>query len=50
MAVSLIGGEHRSTRRKPPTCRKLQTLSDNVVSSTPRLSCIRPHNVSGDMH
>jgi len=23
MAVSLIGGGNQSTRRKPPTCRKL---------------------------
>jgi hypothetical protein len=28
----------------------LQTLSHNVVSSTPRLSGIRNHNVSGDRH
>jgi hypothetical protein len=27
-----------------------QTLSHNVVSSTPRLSWIRTHNVSGDSH
>jgi hypothetical protein len=27
-----------------------QTLSHNVTSSTPRLSGIRTHNVSGDMH
>ena len=27
-----------------------QTLSHNVVSSTPRLSGIRTHNVSGDRH
>ena len=31
-----IGGENRSTRRKPQTCRKaLANLSHNVVSSTP---------------
>ena len=36
VVVSLIGGGHRNTRRKPPTCRKLiTTLSHNVVSSTP---------------
>jgi hypothetical protein len=28
----------------------IQTLSHNVVSSTPRLSWIRTHNVSGDRH
>ena len=27
-----------------------KALSHNVVSSTPRLSGIRTHNVSGDMH
>ena len=35
--TSFIGEGHRSTRRKPPICRK----SYNVVSSTPRLSRIR---------
>ena len=28
----------------------IQTLSHNVVSSTPRLNWIRTHNVSGDRH
>jgi hypothetical protein len=28
--------EYKCTRRKPLTCRKSQTLSHNVVSSTPR--------------
>jgi len=28
----------------------VDTLSHNVVSSTPRLSGIRTHNVSGDRH
>jgi hypothetical protein len=37
-----------SFRRKSPTCR--QTLSHIVVSSTPRLSRIRAHNISGDRH
>jgi hypothetical protein len=47
VTVSLIGGGIRTTRRKPPTCRKsLKTLSHNVVSSTPRLSGIGTHNVS----
>jgi hypothetical protein len=47
MAVIFIGGGNRSTRRKPPTRRKSltrQTLSHNVVSSTPRLSGIRGHD------
>ena len=32
-----------------PTSSHCQTLSHNVVSSTPRLTGIRTHNVSGDM-
>jgi len=35
VAVSFIGGGNRSTRRKPPTCRKsLTTLSHNIVHLT----------------
>jgi len=37
VAVSFIGGENRSTRRRP------QTLSHNVVSSISRLSGTRTH-------
>jgi len=33
-----------------PVASYWQTLSHDVVSSTPRLSGIRTHNVSGDMH
>jgi len=44
VAVSFVGGEHRSTRRKPPTCRKSLTNFHNVVLSTTR------YNISGDMH
>ena len=33
----------------PAVCH-LQTLSHNVVSSTPRLSGIQTHNVSGDRY
>jgi len=33
----------------PVVCH-LQTLSHNVVSSTPRLSGIQTHNVNGDRH
>jgi hypothetical protein len=36
----------RKTHR-PATSHK-QTLSHNIVSSTPRLSGIRIHNISGD--
>jgi hypothetical protein len=37
-------------QRKPPTCSHWQTSSHNVVSSTPHLSGIRTHNISGDRH
>jgi hypothetical protein len=33
-----------------PAASRSQTLSHNVVSSTPRLNWIQTHNVSGDMH
>ena len=33
-----------------PVASHWQTLSHNVVSSTPRMSRIRTHNVSGDRH
>jgi hypothetical protein len=33
-----------------PVVSHWQTLSHNVVSSTPRLSGVQIHNVSGDMH
>jgi hypothetical protein len=33
-----------------PAASHWQTLSHNVVSSTPRMSGIRTHNVSGDGH
>ena len=33
-----------------PAASYWQTLSHNVVSSTPPLSGIRTHNVSGDRH
>jgi uncharacterized DUF497 family protein len=33
-----------------PAAGDWQTLSHTVVSSTPRLSGIRTHNVSGDRH
>ena len=43
MAVNFIGGGNMSTRKKNhrPAGSHLQTLSHNVVSSTPRLSGIR---------
>jgi hypothetical protein len=33
-----------------PVASHWQTLSHNVVSSTPRLSGIQTHNFSGDRH
>ena len=44
-----IGGGNRSIQWKPSTCHR-QTLSHNVLSSTPRLSGVRTHNISGDRH
>ena len=47
----LLVEETPSTRRKLPTCAShRQTLSHNVVSSTPRMCRIRTDNVSGDRH
>jgi hypothetical protein len=43
VAVSFIGGENHG-----PVANLWQTLSHNIVSSTPRLSRIRTGNVSGD--
>ena len=48
--LSFIGEGNRSTGRMPPIWSHWQTLSLNVVSSTPRLRGIRTHNVSGDSH
>jgi hypothetical protein len=46
-----IGGGNRSTQRKPLTYRKsLTNFIHDVVSSTPHLSGIRTHNISGDRH
>jgi len=44
LLVEEPGENHR------PTASYCQTLSHNVVSSTPRLTGIRTHNVSGDRH
>ena len=53
VAVSFMGEGSRSTQRKLLTCCKLylKTLSHyNLVSSTPRLSGIQTHKVSGCRH
>jgi hypothetical protein len=41
-------GVHRENQRPPAS--NWQTLSHNVVSSTPHLSGVRTHNVSGDRY
>jgi len=53
MAINFIGEGNQSTRRKskPPTCvSHWQTLSNNVVLSTPLLSLVQTQNASGDRH
>jgi hypothetical protein len=45
MEVTVVPGENHR-----PVASHGQTLSHKVVSSTPRLSWIRTHNVSGDRH
>ena len=42
--IGVSGENHR------PAASHWQTLSHNVVSSTPRLSGVRTHNVRGDKH
>jgi hypothetical protein len=42
--TEIPGENHR------PVASHSQTLSHNVVSSTPRLSGIRTQNISGDRH
>jgi hypothetical protein len=46
--VSFIGGGNQSTRRNHlPVASPLQ---HNFISSTPRMSGVRTHNVSSDKH
>jgi hypothetical protein len=49
VTVSFIGGGNLEYPEKTTDLPQVtwQTLSHNVVSSTPRLSGIRTHNVSG---
>ena len=42
VAIRFIGGGNRNTRRKPPACRKQQTVLHNVANLA--LSEIRTHN------
>ena len=48
MAISIIGLVPGENHRPPAS--HWQTLSHNVISSTPCVSGIRTHNVSGDRH
>ena len=49
--ISIISWRSVSlVEEEPPNFSKSQTQSQNVVQSTPRLSRIRTHNISGDSH
>ena len=49
MTSSFIGGENGENHRL--VASHWQTLSHNIVSSTPHMSgCVRTHNISGDRH
>ena len=49
-SVLLVGETGVPRENHLPATSNLQTLSHNTVSSTPRLSRIRTHNVSDDRH
>jgi hypothetical protein len=50
ISVLLVQETGVSIENHRPVASHWQTLSHTVVSSTPRLSGIRTHNVSGDRH
>ena len=50
ISVLLVQETGVSGENHRPVASHWQTLSHNVVSSTPRLSGIRSNNVSGDRH
>ena len=47
-SVSLVEKTREPGENHRPAASHQQTLSPNVLSSTPRLSGIRTHNVNGD--
>ena len=47
LLVEETGGPEENQR---PATSHWQTLSNDVVSSTPHLRGVRTHNISGDMH
>jgi hypothetical protein len=49
-SVLLVGGTGVPGENHRPAASHCQTLSHNVLSSTPRLSENRTHNISGDRH
>ena len=49
-SVLLVEESGVPTENHRPAASHFQILSHNVVSSTPRLSGVRTHNVSGDRH
>jgi hypothetical protein len=49
-SVLLVGETGVPRENYRPIASHWQTLSHNVVSSTPRLCRIRSHNISGDRH
>ena len=49
-SVLLVEETEVAGENHPPAISHWQTLSQNVVSSIPRPSTIRTHNVSGDRH
>jgi len=49
-SVLLVEETGVSRENHRPVASHWQTLSHNVVLNTPRLSGIRTHNISGDMH
>ena len=49
-SVLLVKETRLPVENHRPASSHWRTLSHNVVSSTPRLSRIRTHNINGDMH